>query len=75
MNESLLNKFYLNKELRKEVYDFITASAKELLVEYATKQQPTDWFRPLLETLQDSDKKLIEMFEVTQPKKNVNRAK
>lgn len=75
MNVKLLSKFHADHELKKEVFDFITANAKELLVEYATKQQPTDWFLPLLKTLKDADTNLTQMFEVEKQAKPVNRAK
>lgn len=75
MNSPLLSKFYADKALKKEVFDFIIANAKELLVEYATKQKPTDWFLPLLETLQDADTTLTSMFEVEKTTKPMNRAK
>lgn len=58
-----LQEFFIDKEMKKQVFDHITAYAKERLVEAAGKQEQTDWFRPLIEVLNDSDKALDQMFE------------
>lgn len=70
-----LREFYQDKQMRLEVFNHITECAKQVLIERATKEQPTDWFRPLLETLADSDSALGQMFEVQQDKPKLNRAK
>jgi hypothetical protein len=70
-----LREFYLDKEMKKDVFNHITFYAKERLEESAMKGEPTDWFKPLIEILSSSDKSLSDMFEVTENKPKINRAK
>lgn len=70
-----LREFYNDKQMKLEVFNFITEMAKNVLVERATKEQPTDFFRPLLETLADTDRELANLFEQKSDKPKINKAR
>jgi hypothetical protein len=70
-----LQSFHADKELKREVYDLITAVAKERLIEDATKELPTVWFKRLMEVLNDTERELDSMFEQKKETKKVNHAR
>lgn len=72
---SKLKGFYLDAEMRRQVYDHITATARERLVEDAMREADTKWYNRLMFVLQDSDRALSDMFEVKEDKPKVNPAK
>jgi len=72
---SKLMDFHLDAELKRQVYDHITAIARDRLVEDAMKEADTNWYNRLMFVLQDSDKALADMFEVRHDKPKVNPAK